>query len=201
MKHELIKTEKYLLVLSDAKITGYYYDFFIKKIHHSNGAEYAKSDIAKKIISHLPLNGEPYLDGVDVLPEIEDGSNSDLYYHKQVMNPYGTGEQSYTAYEKGFIDGYNKFKETYRYTEEDLRKSIEMAQKESYDEGGYLGLEYEPNEIIQSLNQPKLPVAFECDMKSIECPDNKPGCLVDHFGQVKITNSEGRTEWVGKYLS
>jgi hypothetical protein len=31
-----------------------------------------------------------------------------LYYHKQVMNPYTTGEQSYTAYEKGFTEGFNK---------------------------------------------------------------------------------------------
>jgi hypothetical protein len=29
----------------------------------------------------------------------------DVFYQKQVMNPYSTGEQSHTAYEKGFIDG------------------------------------------------------------------------------------------------
>ena len=43
----------------------------------------------------------------------------------------------------------------YEYTEEDLRKAIEMAQEESWDEGGYLGLEHKPNEIIQSLRDLK----------------------------------------------
>ena len=28
----------------------------------------------------------------------------DVFYQKQVMNPYSTGEQSYTDYEKGFMD-------------------------------------------------------------------------------------------------
>lgn len=28
----------------------------------------------------------------------------DVFYQKQVMNPYPTGDQSYTAYEKGFMD-------------------------------------------------------------------------------------------------
>ena len=31
-------------------------------------------------------------------------SDEEIFYQKQVMNPYSTGEQSYTAYEKGFMD-------------------------------------------------------------------------------------------------
>ena len=31
-------------------------------------------------------------------------SDEEIFYQKQVMNPYPTGEQSYTAYEKGFMD-------------------------------------------------------------------------------------------------
>lgn len=57
--------------------------------------------------------------------------NKELFYQKQVMNPYSTGSQSYTAYEKGFAEGYNKEKESYY---ELLHKSIDYADKK-YLEG------------------------------------------------------------------
>ena len=40
-------------------------------------------------------------------------------------------------------------------TWDDVRYAIELAQKECYDESGYLGLEYEPEEIIEQLKQSK----------------------------------------------
>lgn len=52
-----------------------------------------------------------------------------------------------------YIQAHEENKER-KYTEDDLRKAIDMAQKESWDEGGYLGKEHEPDEIIQTL-QPK----------------------------------------------
>lgn len=72
MKHKLIKTENYLLVVSDEKPTTereWVYDTVY-------GTEF--KDVRKattldttKIIAHLPLNGAPYLDGVDLLPDID----------------------------------------------------------------------------------------------------------------------------------
>lgn len=41
------------------------------------------------------------------------------YYQKQIMNPYSSDSQSYTAYEKGFIEGFEKAKENL-YTEEQV---------------------------------------------------------------------------------
>jgi hypothetical protein len=37
-----------------------------------------------------------------------DENKKNLHYYKQVMNPYPVGEYSYTAYEKGFIEGYQE---------------------------------------------------------------------------------------------
>lgn len=34
---------------------------------------------------------------------------TELYFHKQVMNPYPTGTQEYTIYEKGFTECFHKF--------------------------------------------------------------------------------------------
>ena len=38
----------------------------------------------------------------------------DVFYQKQVMNPYPTGDQSYTAYEKGFMDFAKWYREQLR---------------------------------------------------------------------------------------
>jgi len=59
-----------------------------------------------------------------------------LYYHKQVMNPYTTGEQSYTAYEKGFIEGFNKAMELNKdkiFTAEQLVDAFESGRKRGMD--------------------------------------------------------------------
>lgn len=37
-----------------------------------------------------------------------------VFYQKQVMNPYSTGEQSYTAYEKGFMDFAKWYREQFK---------------------------------------------------------------------------------------
>lgn len=56
----------------------------------------------------------------------ENSIDKDLFYHKQVMNPYPSESQSYTAYEKGFVEGYEKAKEIL-YTEEQVKKAINRA--------------------------------------------------------------------------
>ena len=46
--------------------------------------------------------------------------NKELYYQKQVMNPYPPTKHLYTAWEKGFIEGFNKAKELFK---EELTKA------------------------------------------------------------------------------
>ena len=43
----------------------------------------------------------------ETLEEVDENKKN-LYYYKQVMNPYPLEDYSYTAYEKGFIEGYQK---------------------------------------------------------------------------------------------
>ncbi len=70
MTYNIIKTENYLLVVDDSEIKGWYYDFYINKVKHSGGAEYAENSITKNIIAHLPLNNSPILESVDLLPPL-----------------------------------------------------------------------------------------------------------------------------------
>jgi hypothetical protein len=213
MTHKLIRTPNYLLVVDDSEIKERDYclmfdDFgnlFLgdlpsqylgdKSGHHLNKG-------LKKVIAHLQLNDSPILEGVDLLPPFsrhqEDGIEglADLEYDIQLAsyeNDTSDNPFDFSHYLKsGFITGYNKAKEKYKYTEEDIRMAVRdgSAMGEVNDE------EYEEyvKWIIQSLSQPKMPVAFECDVKSFEQEYRIP------IREVRITTPEGHTQWVGKYI-
>ena len=73
MKHELIKIDDYLLIVSDELVnSGDYFLNDVKRLWRWNSEGNPMGELCKKIIAHRPLNEAPYLDGVDVLPEIED---------------------------------------------------------------------------------------------------------------------------------
>jgi hypothetical protein len=202
MKYELIKTKYYLLVVSDEeiKVGDCFMDINSKTIHTCELAE-GLFNTRKKIIAHLPLPikydayGQPlhYLDGVDVLPRL-------IGEVEKLAKEYDPNYE-FCDISDGFhfVEGYNKAKETYKYTEKDLRRAI----------GCGMGLELwkeeeQINNFIQSLNQPKLPIAFECETKYLdidEIRERGKGFLNGNSIIKKtITNSQGRTEWVGKYL-
>ena len=204
MEHKLVKTDNYLLVVSDERIEDL--RPLKDRWHLEQGSILNKfptylTDLVecKLVLAHLPLNNSPYLDGVDVLPPLEDNVDKDLFYNKQVMNPYSTGTQSYSSYEKGFIEGYSKAKEKYKYTEEDVVKLIhswDMHINQKEEDKGCLRLIYEH---IQSLNQPTLPIAFECEMEQLNNKHGSSYSTKTLYKPKTITNSQGRTEWVGEY--
>jgi hypothetical protein len=193
MKHDLIKTENYLVVVSDDEIkenTPYLNDqvVFISDDVFDEGNNPNQNKANKKIIAHRPLNNALYLDGVDVLPEIQDEE-----VEKLAEESYGEGVCGLQI-KKGYIKGYNKAKETYKYTEEDLRKAIEFGQgMELWKE------EEQTDKFIQSLNQPKLPIAFECETDLIKLPWGAHSTYVKEKSITTI-DDEGRTEWVGNYI-
>jgi hypothetical protein len=226
MKHRLIKTENYLVVVSDDEIkenTPYLNDkvVFISDDVFDEGNNPNQNKSNKKIIAHWPLHNALYLDGVDVLPEIE----GDLHIYDAIGYAGSEGHPDPQAFSdrqmalfQGYADGYEKAKETYKYTEDDLRKAIFMAQewKSIVKSKGeqWIDYKYHFQEIIQFLNQPKLPIAFEYEMicgrcfmpleleKSDSCWSVKECTRNTDFQdrQKTFTNSEGRTEWIGKYL-
>jgi hypothetical protein len=97
MKHNIIKTENYLLVVDESEIkegdwcladipAGDFYG-----IVKYNGA-FAKH-YYKKIIAHLPINNSPILEGVDLLPPLEDDEAICPYpeemYSEEDMKSFG----------------------------------------------------------------------------------------------------------------
>jgi hypothetical protein len=213
MEHKLIKTDNYLLVGVDDNIKrGWFYCVRTKSIFQDEGEDIHCCIGDIRIIAHLPLNNSPYLEGVDVLPPFEDD------VEKLAIEEVGIDGQIYNISDnESFIKGYYKAKEKYKYTEEDIRRAIEMARtlvdgKNEFDVENILGSsdgtygikeKYTEQQIIQSLNQPTLPIAFECEIDNIlsyNADDGIDALVNPNFGEPKtITNSQGLTEWVGEY--
>lgn len=220
MKHELIQREKYLLIVDDSeiKVDDWYLRYnkslmrctelklsFNEALNKEEtiikskgcGDPYERSkDYIKKIIAHLPLNNSPVLEGVDLLPPIEDDVEKladEIYPETYYSGLYVDG-----WLKAGFIKGYNKAKEKYKYTDEDLIGVFNFLSfsKKSYSEF---------KDFIQSLQQTKMPVGFECGMEMCENNDvvfedgsfNKPPYRLE---KKKIKNLQGQTVWVGKYI-
>jgi hypothetical protein len=67
----------------------------------------------------------------ETLEEVND-NRKNLYFKKQVMNPYAVEEYSHTAYEKGFIEGYEestKYQAKKMFTKEQARIIWEAGQE------------------------------------------------------------------------
>lgn len=203
MKHNIIKTDNYLLVADDSEIKEGDYRMniqrgYVKLVDDAPEYYNQRNDVFKKVIAHLPLNNSPILEGVDLLPPLEDNVIGKPMY--DYVNEKHNQDRC-----MGFIDGYNKAKEKYKYTEEDMRKAFLSGvgitgegYNAEYSDDNDPDIETEFGEqadkFIQSLSQPKMPTHFECEMKFKQMPDF-------HKDEPKTTtNSQGQTEWVGNYI-
>jgi hypothetical protein len=205
MKEEIIYTDDYALIVSDEHIKD------VRphkgKYHLEDGLTINKfpdylTDLGacKLIIAHRPLTDAPILEGVPLLPEF---SQEDAVVELALRTyPFGNSERN------ALITGYNKAKETYKYTEDDLIAVWNIAFEEGVSLDDEINDPVSFKDVIQSLQQPKRPKYFECEME----PKYK------HIGAVKgiygsgfrkqnlmyglpktITNSQGQKELVGSY--
>lgn len=200
MTHNIIKTENYLLIVSDEEIkVGDFYvdDYLLLRKCVLDDKEYwsVRKDY-KKIIAHLPLNNSPVLEGIDLLPPLEDDVKE--LAQKQWGNVHRSGVL-------GFIEGYNKAKEKYKYTEEDMVIFADWYYKtQGLPENNIKYWGKNLFEVWKSLQQPKMPVGFECEVERIY-PNPQTISKEYDFDDILIerkttTNSQGQTVWVGKYI-
>ena len=201
MKNEIIYTDDYALIVSDEHIKD------VRphkgKYHLEDGLTINKfpdylTDLGacKLIIAHRPLTDAPILEGVPLLPEFSQEDDVKQLSLEMGLEFYVGGNYDF---ENGVRKGYNKAKETYKYTEEDLRKAIDMATTRRHED---TVLFFRSDEIIQSLQQPKRPKYFETVCDCQECGANKTDLSLDMGCENKIatiTNSQGQTELIGDY--
>jgi len=217
MKHEIIYTEDYALIVSDEKpIEEQYFLFepyslvfkadsteYGEDAINTHGVEYVESftddrqfnvRYCKTVIGHRPLKDAPVLEGVSLLPEFSKEEDDVEKVAKKEYPSTNThldrlDEADGNAYYRSiFKKGYNKAKETYKYTEDDLRKALLIKH-----DG--LSVDY----VIQSLQQPKRPKYFECRMDTARIPYGDDGWKTIETGIKTITNSQNQTELVGTY--
>ena len=200
MKNEIIYTEDCALIVSELTSPGKEGQVFLTKeniIHTVVGWNYGD----RLIIGHRPFTDAAILEGVPLLPEFS--QEDDVVELALRTYPFGNSERN------ALITGYNKAKETYKYTEDDLIAVWNIAFEEGVSLDDEINDPVSFKDVIQSLQQPKRPKYFECEME----PKYK------HIGAVKgiygsgfrkqnlmyglpktITNSQGQKELVGSYI-
>jgi hypothetical protein len=208
-KYEIIYTDDYALIVSDEQIKDvrpYKGKFHLEKGYIINQFPTYLTDLSdcKLIIAHRPLTDAPILKDVPLLPEFtqeEDVSELSLKTY-----PFGNPERN------AFITGYNKAKETYKYTEEDLRKAYFKGATDVHDKctvrtwrGVEVNVDLEKlkecnKQFTQSLQQPKRPKYFECEIENAFLLKNRNGRNTMMAKPKTITNSQGQTELVGEYI-
>ena len=174
MTHKLIKTDNYLLVVDDSDMVGKGYRLDVTRmsvgIIDDDFLYNARKDWFKKIIAHLPLNGSPILEGVDLLPPYSQHQEDGLEELAEINYPIGDWtEEQCLVRRLAFKTGYNKAREKYKYTEEDVWKAIVIS-KSPNEYGDYLTI----NDIIQSLHQ--YPTDFECETE-YDCCKRYVNCI------------------------
>ena len=195
MKYNIIKTEKYLLAIDDSEIKegDWIYESDSNSVNIAGKGYHNFTQSDAKIIAYLPLNNSPVLEGVPLLPPLEDEVEGlakkhldSLHNNEDIARP-----ELYDAYHS-FKDGYNKAKEKYKYTEEDILNfhSFYMNCNEKHV---YRALKV----YVQSLQQPKMPVAFKC-LTFDTGNDELDGTHI--LGIRTTTNPQGQTVLVGKYI-
>ena len=209
MTQELIKTDNYLLAVDDAEINvgDWFYDDArqVRKAVMGDGLYWAVRNGYKRILAHLPLNNAPILEGLPLLPPIENEAETLAFRHTNPLTDYLSAKE-FNCMKEGFKSGYNQAREKYKFTEEDMKRCFEVGQKH--------GSLYKGNNFyrfIQSLSQPKTPTHFEFEMKCGRCystePDNDCWSAKEcsrgyDFDDIILTttNAQGQEIACGKYI-
>jgi hypothetical protein len=205
MKEEIIYTDDYALILSDeqTKENDWGYIQFQGGDVKLIGKYFA--DDWLKVIAHRPLTDAPILEGVPLLPEFskEDDVEKEAkdYADNSATCDYEEGIN--VGKYQGFLEGYNKAKETYKYTVDDMIACWKYASMDKHQIiGNQIGDHY--LSFIQSLQQPKRFKYFKCEIDNIlsyNADDGVNALVNPSFGKRKtIINSQGQTELVGSYI-
>ena len=207
MIHKLIKTDNYLLVVDESEIKegdfrcniqrGY---ISLVEIDEDTAYYNRRNDVFKRVIAHLPLNGSPILEGVPLLPPYSRHQEDGVEQMANTMfrNKIDSLEEIHSDYILGVTEGYNKAREKYKYTEEDMRKAF-IAGESRWGTNGEIDTEPTQDEFIQSLHQ--CPTEFECEMvwtNSYGSEVSVNSYDVQSLKPKTITAAQG-VQWVGKY--
>jgi hypothetical protein len=203
-KFKLVETEKYVLAISDeeVKLSNDNIGFFLRTHSISTNIDIIQNPSFtskykyEKVIAYKPKGNAPELD-LPLLPDVEEDVERLAI---EFANLNKSKFNNWYGCHDGFIAGYKAA--TKVYSEDDLRKAINMAREKTHHHALGEIDKYSQEEIIQSLKQPKWFVA-EID---IDCTgNNNDGCFMDSCGHncgclsLKTTTINNKTYLVGTY--
>jgi len=209
MKQEIIYTEYYALIVSDEKMKKGDFNVPSDFDRTSDISITSEEDLEvvndrfngyKKIIAHRPLSDAPILKGVPLLPEFDESNKVEKLAYKWFV----TADKKNTIFDLGWVNiftaGYNKAKETYKYTEEDIQKAFIAGEERIINKPNSSELDDFTN-FIQSLQQPKRPKYFKCKTITMNKGyTDKSDYPYQECEILKtIINSQGQTELIGTY--
>ena len=209
MKVEIIFTEHYALIVSDKEIKVR--DWFFNGEHILQASritdiiidtegQWSEIKTSKKVIAHRPLEDAPILERVPLLPEFDESNKVEKLAYKWFV----TADKKNTIFDLGWVNiftaGYNKAKETYKYTEEDIQKAFIAGEERIINKPNSSELDDFTN-FIQSLQQPKRPKYFKCETITMNKGyTDKSDYPYQECEILKtIINSQGQTELIGTY--
>jgi hypothetical protein len=192
MTHKIVHTGNYLLIMDTSK------------------TDLLDSSKIGDPIAHLPLNGSPILEGVDLLPPYSRHQEDGLEELAEMNYPIDDWtEEQCLVRRLAFKAGYNKALEKHKYTEEDMEKAIIRSiikmglwqENAANITSGQIVVKMEEiaKEYIQSLHQ--YPTKFDCEMVDFTVTKEVDYSITysEHEPKPKtITTAQG-VQWVGKY--
>ena len=209
MKKEIVYTTQYALILSDGVIKEGDYFLTDDGRIEIDALDWKAREWHKKIIGHLPLSDAPILEGVPLLPPLPQVDDiKELAEENYPIGDCWNSEQSLIR-KLAFKNGYNKAKEKYKYTEEDLEKVWLLAVENTLLKALNKDVEKNYYQLLESLQQPSRPTHFECGMLCGRCSAFDDECWsakectrgYDYPDIMRTTtNSQGQIELVGKYI-
>ena len=204
MKHEIIYTEQYALIVSDEETK--HGDFFIRSQFFQPTLEkyidpYNQSSITKKVIAHRPLKDAHILEGVPLLPQFSQEEEVEIPFPNN--EKYIRDGDEMITWMRGWEKGFKGAKETYEFTLDDMKECWNKA----YMEGMSLDDEIHDtlffDKFIQS-RRVKRPMYFEMEtipMNLDEIREKGKGFLNSIIYKPKTkTNPQGQIEVKGKYI-
>lgn len=198
MTHKTTITDNYILITSDGNIDNYWYyigesDVVKNTLPQSWFDKLHDKENYKNVIAHLPLNNSPILEGVPLLPPLPSGEDDvEKLSWEYTFNKFGEVDDFYDTQE-GYIEGWKKHSEKYRFTEEDMVQAFAYGRTlEPFDSFEH---------FILSLSQPKMPTSFSPNMVCDQCNgDESTNSCYCHYGSYKIVpqiiNGVMQGEWI-----
>lgn len=181
MKHRLIKTPYYLLVVDESVINLDDWVYTDTEVLFQYGIEHKRLPSYRKVLACLPLGMSSNLEGVPLLPplEVEDVEKlaEDSADHFRYLDLHG--------YVGGFVQGYHTAREKCKFTEEDMKYMFECGRNFQNN------AEITFTVALEHLSQPKTPTHFKFEMERVDAP----------YYVIKTTiNSQGVEVVCGKYI-